>query len=190
MLNLKKNKLMEPIQEYQLFYSAKACFVMSRISLELSMDFNVPGFMLMQQTIENLIKAHLKKNHIQWSGGNKGHDFIKLLENRSPQISFFDDKILNRQDFCVLLNQLHEGYTAQRYGEGGHYLLNHEKIMDLFDEMVFILIEEFGKQSGQYGDRLNRFVALPIPIAFEERFKRKLKQQFIFSVAFEIEMYT
>jgi len=188
MLNIKPNSMVKYHQSFLLFRSAKSCYVMSRTCLELSpFDFLVPGFMLMQQTIENLIKALLKEKEMKWPGGSAGHNFIKLLEFGTSKIPLFKDKFLDRPEFCLLLDQLQEGYTAQRYGESGHFIEDHETMMDMYDEMVFILINEFGGQIVQKGEELEHLVAIPLPMSFEKHFKRKIKQPFAFTRIIQLE---
>lgn len=176
-LNIRKIPEMEYHQAYQLFRSGKACYVMARTSLETSMSYFTPGFMLMYQAIENLLKALLKKNNI-WRSNNKGHNFIILLQKGQADIPLFGT-FLNRPDFCELLNELHEGYTAHRYGESGYGVMDMDEMMDSFDKMIFLLIEEFGRQTGLTGEKLEREMALPVSPFLETKFMRKLKQPFI-----------
>ena len=183
LLNIKKNTVSESLQAPLLFNSAKACYVIARLSLLMFCDFRVPGFMLMQQAIENLIKSLLKKNNVTWKPGKNGHDFIKLLELGSNKIPLFET-ISKRTEFCDLLNQLQDGYTAQRYGESGHFVKNFLLMMNLFDELSFLLIEEYGKQSELEGDNLGRLIALPIPSDMENTFIKDLKQPFVFTETF------
>jgi len=131
----------------------------------------------MQQSLENLIKACLKKENISWESGSKGHRFQNLL-NLGSGIKFLEERILSRPDFLSLLKELEDGYNTQRYGESGHFIEGHEKMMDLFDEMIYILITEFAILVNQNNNE--RLMALPVPIYIEPTFKRNLKQPFIF----------
>lgn len=179
LLDIRKNVAMKPHQASLMFNSAKSCFVLARVSLELFMDFRVPGFLLMQQALENLIKSLLVQNKLELPSGSKGHDFIHLLTLGQNRILLFG-KIIGRVEFSNLLKQLNEGYTAQKYGEAGHAIYEKEKVMDLFDELVFLLIEEYGKQSGLNEEELERLVAIPVHESFRNIFNRKLKQPFVF----------
>lgn len=180
MLNIKKHPMMDYHQEYQLFRSAKACYVMARTSMETAfLLFWVPGLMLMQQALENLLKALLKRNGVRDFAGKKGHDFIMLLEKGRTKIPLFQE-FLDKPAFVKLLSELNEGYTAQRYGESPHGIENLEIVMDLFDEMVFLLVNEFVRQWGLTGHNMNMELALPVPFYLREKFERKLKQDFKF----------
>ena len=185
MLNI-KNKFPEGSNPFSLFYSGKSCYVMARFCLEATFwDFYVPGFLLMQQSLENLIKSCLKQKNIGWKQenggyGKKGHEFKRLI-GLGKDIGFFKEKIINRTDFLSLLKELEDGYNLQRYGASGHFIKSHEKMMDLFDEMVFIFVTGFTTLvEPRKNEQLERLVALPIPLYLEKTFKRKLKQSFIF----------
>lgn len=185
MLNI-KNKLPEGSDSFLLYYSGKSCYVMSRFCLEATFwEFFVPGFLLMQQALENLIKACLKEKNIDWRKngkyGSKGHQFKRLIL-LGKDINFFKEKIINRPDFLSLLKELEDGYNLQRYGESGHFIKSHEKMMDLFDEVVFILVNGFTTLvEPRNNEKLERLMALPIPLYLEKTFKRKLKQPFTFT---------
>ena len=176
------NKAGEGMEDSGLYFSGKSCYVMARFSLEASrFDFFVPGFLLMQQSLENLIKACLRVKKIKWATGNEGHNFRKLI-NLSNNIDFIKNKIANRDDFLVLLDELGSGYNTQRYGEAGHFIYGYEKMMDLFDEMVYILVMGYVTLIEPRRDQASfeRFVALPVPDYIGGVFKRKLKQPFNF----------
>jgi hypothetical protein len=176
-----KSKLPQGSDPHLLYYSGKSCYVIARFCLEATFwEFYVPGFLLMQQSLENLIKSCLKQKDIVWEIGSKGHQFEGLIE-LGKDIDFFKEKIINRQDFLLLLKELEEGYNLQRYGASGHYIEKHEKMMDLFDEIVFVLVTGFTTLvEPRDKDRLEQLTALPVPDYLEETFKRKLKQPFIF----------
>ncbi len=185
MLNI-KSKISENLTPFTLFDSGKSCYVMARYCLEATFwTFYVPGFLLMQQALENLIKACLKKENINWrqkngNYGSKGHNFKRLID-LGEDIKFLKH-FGDRQDFMSLLKELEDGYNSQRYGESGHFLQQHEKMMDLFDEMVFILISGFQSLSEVEDEsRLERMIALPVPLQMEEAFNHKLKQPFTLS---------
>lgn len=186
MLNI-KNKLPEGIITFNLYYSGKSCYVMARYCLEATFwDFYAPGFLLMQQSLENLIKSCLKQENIDWKQkdgryGNEGHQFKRLIE-LGKDIKFFKEKIINRHDFLSLLKELEDGYNPQRYGESGCFIESQEKMMDLFDEIVFILVTGFTTLvEPRNNEKLERLMALPVPDYMEKTFKRKLKQSFIFT---------
>jgi HEPN domain-containing protein len=186
MLNI-KNKAGEGMEAFLLFDSAKSCYVMARFCLEVSFsDFYVPGFLLMQQSLENFIKAFLKKSNIAWEIGSSGHKFKRLIE-LGKDINFFKLKILSREDFINLLKELEEGYNSQRYGESGHFIKNHEKMMDLFDELVYLFVAEFAVFVEQ--EKNEKLMALPMPFCVEKVFKRKLKQPFIFIDVLDLDLH-
>lgn len=185
MLNI-KGKFPERPNSFLLYYSGKSCYVLARFCLEASFwDFYVPGFLLMQQSLENLIKACFKEKNIDWRQknggyGSKGHKFERLIK-LGEDIDFFNKKIINRSDFASLLKELEDGYNPHRYGESGVSIKRHEKMMDLFDEIVFILVNGFTTLiEPRDADKLERLMSLPVPLYMERTFKRRLKQPFIF----------
>lgn len=183
MLNI-SSKFPEGSDAFGLYRSGKSCYVIARFCLEATFwDFYVPGFLLMQQAIENLIKSFLRYKNIEWKlpdgqYGRKGHEFKRLIE-LGKDIKFFECKIINRSDFFSLLKELEDGYNPQRYAESGHFIENHEKMMDIFDDMVYLFVTEFAVLVDQSDNE--RLMALPVPIYIEETFRRKLKQPFIFT---------
>lgn len=192
MLNI-KNKFPGGSDPFSLYYSGKSCYVMARFCLEATFwDFYVPGFLLMQQSLENLIKSCLKQKNINWEQenggyGKKGHQFKRLIE-LGKDICFINEKIMNRHDFLSLLKELEDGYNLQRYGASGHFIKSHGKMMDLFDEMVFILVTGFTTLvEPRNNEKLERLMALPVPLYLEKTFKRKLKQPFIFTEVLPID---
>lgn len=183
MLNI-KSKIPDNINHFTLFDSGKSCYVISRYCLEVTFwSFYVPGFLLMQQSLENLIKASLKKENISWSQnngsyGNKGHNFKRLIE-LGKDIEYIN-KFSLRTDFMDLLKELEDGYNPQRYGESGHFISDSERMIDLFDEMVYLLVYGYSA-SIEPNDkkRLEQQMTLPVSKDIQEIFKRKLKQPFI-----------
>ena len=184
MLNISSKRSSDHLESHMLFNSGKSCYVIARFSLEVTFwEFYVPGFLLMNQCLENLIKSFLKQKNISWKNkkgtyGNKGHQFKRLLE-LGKSIDFFQNKILKRQDFLNLLKELEEGYNLQRYGQSGHFIKDNEAMMDLFDEIVYMFVAEYPGLIGQKDNE--KLMAIPMPVCIEKTFKRKLKQPFIFS---------
>ncbi|MCB0490687.1 MAG: hypothetical protein KDC99_19595 [Cyclobacteriaceae bacterium] len=176
MLDIKKDEDLANLQPYLLFESGKACYIMARTSLAFAIEFAVPGLLLMQQAIENLIKALLSQNGTSWENGRRGHDFMILLNTGAEKISVFS-MILDRKDMCRLLKQLMEGYNAQRYGESRHYLDRKDTMMDLFDEIVYLFVEGFMRGSPR-GVKAGEPIILIVPKELQSRFSRKLKQRF------------
>ena len=169
-------------QELQLFDSAKADYVVARTCLQAA-NFSLiwPGFQLMQQSIENFIKAILKHNNIDWPTGNNGHDILKLLDLGSKKGIVLFKNLLKRKDISDLLLELQKGYNFQRYGESGHFMGDMGKMMDLFDEAIFLLLEEFTsyfEKIDEHRDSM-RF-GLPVPEFLDKVFSRRLKQPFVF----------
>ena len=191
MLNIKTKISVLTDSGFALYRSAKSLYVMARTCLETPpFDFFVPGFLLMQQSIENFVKAILKENNISWPRRWQGHDFnILITLGANNNISIFKS-IQERNDFITLLKELGDGYNLQRYGESGHFLENHEKMMDLFDELVYLFIIEFFKlieirnkknqDEKKWQEYREKEMSLPVPAYVEGIFNRKLKQPFIF----------
>lgn len=145
------------------------------------MDFSVPGFLLMQQALENLIKACLRMEGISWilnngKYGSDGHSFKKLIKLGS-NIDFLE-KISSRSDLMNVLEQLGRGYNLQRYGESGHFIYSHEAMMDSFDEIAFILVKGYSGLLITDSRDLKIKELLPVPKLMFEIFSRNLKMPF------------
>ena len=180
MLNI-SSKFPEGSDAFGLYRSGKSCYVIARFCLEATFwDYCVPGFLLMQQAMENLIKSFLKYNKIEWKliggqYGSKGHEFERLID-LGKDIDFFKNKIISRPDFSLLLKELGDGYNPQRYAESGHFIENHEKMMDTFDEMVYLFVTEFAVLVKQRDNE--RLMAIPVPSYIEETFMMLLKSSY------------
>jgi HEPN domain-containing protein len=167
------------MQTWQLFDSAKADYVVARTCLQTGPYLRWPGFQLIQQSLENFIKAILKNKGISWPIGSDGHDFIKLLEKGSANGIVLFKVLLSRVDICSLLKELQAGYNPQRYGEAGHFIDDHDTMMDLFDETAYLLLTEYSsyfKKIGGHRDSM-RF-GLHVPEYLDQVFSRRLKQPF------------
>jgi hypothetical protein len=141
-------------------------------------EFYVPGFFLMQQAIENLIKACLKNDNIKWPTKGKGHDFLVLLDLGKNNNSI--KQILQRNDILTLLKELQEGYTSHRYGESGVLISDFHKMIDLFDEVVFMLKIGFieSLKSKQSPKDIIRLDIYSVPKEIEQIFIKNLKQPY------------
>jgi hypothetical protein len=180
-LNIQGKFSSDDIIAWQLFDSAKADYVVARTCLQTGHYFLWPGFQLIQQSLENFIKAILKNKKISWPTGIDGHDFIKLLEKGSANGIVLFKVLLSRADICNLLKELQAGYNFQRYGESGHFIDDYDEIMDLFDEIVHFLLTEFSSYFEKVDEHVDsmRF-GLPVPEYLDKVFSRRLKQPFIF----------
>lgn len=169
---------------------AKSCYVLSRYCL-ISSTFEMwtPAFILMQQALENYFKGCLKISNINWQKGNHGHLLTELLKLSLP-IKFIKEKIYKREDLTQFLSELEIGYTINKYGESMLGSKKFKTMLDLFDEIIFILNEGFTdmwenkNKKFKNNEERNRFISLPIQDEIYRVTIQHLKQPFIFSGIF------
>lgn len=152
---------------------------MSRFCLmSTAFEFYVPGFFLMQQAIENLIKACLKNDNIEWPTKREGHDFLVLLDLGKNNNTI--KQIIQRNDIVTLLKELQEGYTSHRYGESGAFIKDFCEMIDLFDEVIFMLKIGFitSLKSEQSLESIRRLDMYSVPKEIEQIFIKNLKQPY------------
>lgn len=66
----------------------------------------------------------------------------ELLKLSLP-IKFIKEKIYKREDLTQFLSELEIGYTINKYGESMLGSKKFKTMLDLFDEIIFILNEGF-----------------------------------------------
>src|SRR3989344_1958914 len=130
-----------------LFEVSKSSYVFGRVALETAQPFgnyNV-GLHLIHHAIETGIKAFFENLDIQWEFGNNGHNFTYLLnhakESGKKELQFLVDKIMNTS-LMPLLRELENNYMSNKYSEVGFGISNGELMIDKFDEIMFILVED------------------------------------------------
>lgn len=176
-----------PVDAFSLIYIGKGSFVLARTALNYPMcmfTFWPTAIHLMHHSIEVCIKAFLLNEKINYSFGADGHKLIKLLKlgcQKSLKLSFFNDKILSRDDFKGLLMELDKSYNENRYSFAG-YSIKSESLRDLFDELIYIFIENFCKLLGREDRATEQLRQIDVPESLLPKMEYRQKQQFIFCV--------
>jgi len=162
-------------------------YVLARTALNILMGmftFLPTSFFLMHHSIEVFIKAFLVVEKIKYPYGKEGHELVNLLKigiEKSKKLSFFNKEILNRKDFKDLLDILDQSYNKNRYSFLGYYI-KLDSVLDLFDELIYILIERIYKLLNTYQRVTKQLIQIDVPKLLLPFMEYKQKQKFIFCV--------
>ena len=172
---------------HSLIWIGKGSYVLARTAFNIHMGmatFSPTSFFLMHHSIEVFIKAFLVVEKINYKYGKRGHELVNLLKigvEKSKNLYFLNDKILNRKDFKDLLDILDQSYNKNRYSFPG-YKIELDEVRDLYDELIYIFIEHFYKLLSSNERVSEQLRQIDVPIQLLPLMEYKQKQQFIFCI--------
>lgn len=178
-------------QDIDLIDIGKGSYVLARASIsyprnypKAMFNFLPTTFLLMHHSLEVLIKALLVHENVKYSFGNNGHKLIYLMElgiKKSPNLNFFEVNILKKEYLNDFLLNLQSKYNEIRYSFPGYGIYT-EKLLDMFDELVFLFIEKFYELYTKKHVIPKEFQKINVPDDLIEAIKYNQKQKFDFYI--------